>query len=75
MYKGVIHFEKKKKNVYAIVNDVDHLKIIYSKQNAIKDVNLGKELMNLIKMMNEFCKYVKFEYVVRDSLERKCTWR
>ena len=59
-YKGVIRFEKE--NVFAIVNDVDHLKVFYSRQSAIEDVNLGKELVNLIKVMNEFCKYVKFEY-------------
>ena len=58
--KGVIRFEKE--NVFAIVNDVDHLKVFYSKQSAFEGANLGKELVNLIKVMNEFCKYVKFEY-------------
>ena len=58
--KGVIRFEKE--NVFAIVNDVDHLKVFYSKQTAFEDAKLGKDLVNLIKVMNEFCKYVKFEY-------------
>ena len=66
----MIHFVKE--NVYVIINDVDYLNVFYSKQSAIKDANLGKELKNLIKMMNELCKYVKFKYDNKFGLFNAC---
>ena len=59
-FRGVIQFDKE--NIYAIVNDVDHIKFYYSNYEIKEDCNLNKELVNLIKVVNELCKYISFEY-------------
>ena len=59
-HRGLIQFQKD--NIYAIINDIDHIKFYYCSSEIKEGCNIGKEFVNLIKVMNEFIKYIKFEY-------------
>jgi protein-arginine kinase len=54
--RGVIHFEKD--NIFAIINDIDHLKLMIN----VKDEKLHTHFMNILKLSNEFSKVLKFVY-------------
>ena len=57
-YRGILKFEKP--NIIGLINDVDHLKLIYNINNP--NINISKGMANLIKIINELSKYIRFEY-------------
>jgi len=57
-YRGLLKFEKP--NIIGLINDIDHLKIIYNIDNP--NINISKGMTNLIKIINELSKIIRFEY-------------
>jgi protein-arginine kinase len=57
-YRGILKFEKP--NIIGLINDVDHLKLIYNIDNP--NINISKGMANLIKIINELSKKIRFEY-------------
>ena len=54
----IIKFEKP--NIYGIINDIDHIKLIYNIKHPKE--NISKGMANLIKEINEISKHLRFEY-------------
>ena len=66
--RGVIQFEKE--NTFAVVNDVDHIKF-YLNVNSPCD-SLTSQLVNVLKISNDFEKSLKFLYNERTGFITAC---
>lgn len=64
--RAFIHFEKD--NIFAIINDLDHLKLMIN----VKDEKLHTHFMNILKLSNEFSKVLKFVYDKRLGFLTTC---
>lgn len=66
--RGVIQFDYE--NVYAIVNDIDHIKFYLNANNPSDKFN--EYLFNLLKVLNEFSKHIKFNTDNRFGVVTAC---
>ena len=49
--------------IYGLVNDLDHLKFIYKFINISNEKHkISRDMVNLLKLVNEINKYIPFEY-------------
>ena len=49
--------------IYGLVNDLDHLKFIYKFINSSNEKHkISRDMVNLLKIVNEINKYIPFEY-------------
>lgn len=60
-HRGVIQFHQE--HIFAVVNDVDHIKFFLSSQLPID--SLHRHFLNLLNVVNEFSHYLKFLYDIK----------
>ena len=59
--RGVLKINKD--YIYGLVNDLDHLKFIYKFINISNEKHkISRDMVNLLKLVNEINKYIPFEY-------------
>ena len=59
-YRGIIKFNKS--NIFAIINDIDHIRIEYNLNNPKEDYDITKDIYNLLKILIDLNKLISFEY-------------
>ena len=59
-YRAIIKFNKS--NIFAIINDIDHIRIEYNLNNPKEDYDITKDIYNLLKILIDLNKLISFEY-------------
>ena len=59
-YRAIIKFNKS--NIFAIINDIDHIRIEYNLSNPKEDYDITKDIYNLLKILIDLNKLISFEY-------------
>ena len=59
-YRAIIKFNKS--NIFAIINDIDHIRIEYNLNNPKEDYDITKDIYNLLKTLIDLNKLISFEY-------------
>ena len=59
-YRAIIKFNKS--NIFAIINDIDHIRIEYNLSNPKEDYDITKDIYNLLKTLIDLNKLISFEY-------------
>jgi protein-arginine kinase len=59
-YRGIIKFDKP--NIFAIINDYDHIRIEYNLNDPKEDYDISKDIFNLLKILIDLNKVLIFEY-------------
>ena len=59
-YRGIINFNKS--NIFAIINDIDHIRLEYNLNNPKEDHDIIKDIFNLLKILIDLNKLISFEY-------------
>jgi protein-arginine kinase len=59
-FRGIIKFDKP--NIFAIINDFDHIRIEYNLNEPKEDYDISKDIFNLLKILIDLNKVINFEY-------------